>query len=172
MAYIKSGANLSVLKRMLCAVGVGLLLLSTLGFAAGELLLNEEEVAAKVAKEPGYQLLDARSAAARRLAAIPFSTRYEAGMSVAKGLVFVIADSDAEALEVAQAIPADSERSVFAVQGGINAWRRVHTRDTTLTVPRDFVIPANTCEPARTVLKMKSNAALKAGKTATETKKK
>lgn len=171
MSYVKFGASLFVLKRVLCIFGIGLLL-STQGFAGGELLLNENEVAARVAKEPDYQLLDARSAAARRLTAIPFSTRYEAGMTVAKGLVFVIADSDAAALEIAQAIPADSGRSVFAVKGGLNAWRRVHTRDTTLMVPNDFIIPKNTCEPSGTVLEMKSNAAIRAGKAATETTKK
>jgi hypothetical protein len=172
MAYIKSGTNLSALKRMLCAFGVSLVLLSTLGFAAGELLLNENEVAAKVAKQPDYQLLDARGAAARRSAPLPFSTKYEKDMVLQRGLVFVVADSDAAALEIAQAIPASGDRSVFAVKGGLNAWRRVHTRDSTLTVPSDFVIPKNTCEPAVTVMKMKSNAAIKADKAATETKKK
>jgi len=172
MAYIESCTNLSTLKRMLRILGMALLLLSALSFAAGDLLLNEDDLAAKVAKEPNYQLLDARGAAARRSAPLPFSTKYEKNMPVKQGLVFVVADSDEAAQEIARSIPAGSDRSVFAVKGGLDAWRRVHTKDSTLAVPDHFIIPKNTCDPAGTVMKMRSNAAIKADKTATETKKK
>ncbi|OGS90355.1 MAG: hypothetical protein A2Z95_03080 [Gallionellales bacterium GWA2_60_18] len=161
MAYIKSGTNASILKRMLRNLGAALLLLPMLA-SAGELLLGEEDVAAKVTKEPTYQLLDARGVAARQTAPLAFSTKYEKLMPVNKGLVFVVADSDAAALEIAQSIPASSERSVFAVKGGADAWKRVQSKSVK-QVKTDFVVPKGTCEIGKPSLEIEAKHGNKSG---------
>ena len=148
--------------------GAALLILPMLGFAASDLLLNEADLAAKIGKESNCQLLDARSAEARQSAPLAFSTRYEKAMPVRKGLVFVVADSDAAALEIAQSIPAGSERSVFAVQGGADAWKRVQAKSATVVAPTGFVVPKGTCDLGAPSLKFDAKSGKETGKATLE----
>jgi hypothetical protein len=135
---------------------LSILLLPALSFAAGDLLLGEDELSAKIAKEPSYQLLDARPAATQQAAPLAFSIRYEKVMPIKKGLVFVVADTDAAALEIAQSIPA-TERSVFAVKGGAEAWKRVASKAAAPSaMPDSFVIPMNTCEQSKPLSELKT----------------
>ncbi len=89
-----------------------LLLLPTMAFAAEDLLLNEDVLASYLAKQPECQLLDARSAEAQRNAPLAFSTKYQKSMAIKKGLVLIVADSDAAALAIAQSMPASDRKSV------------------------------------------------------------
>lgn len=157
----------SILKCILRAVGAVLLILPTLSLAAGDLLLNEVSLAAKLGKEPNCQLLDARSTEAQRSTPLAFSTRYVKVVPVKKGLVFIVADSDAAALEIAQSIPAASDRSVFAVKGGADAWQRVQSKLATVVAPT-FVVPKGTCELGAPSLKIDAKSGKKSGKTALE----
>src|SRR3970040_1050001 len=116
MSFIKPGAMCNIRKRTLRMLGAALLILPTMSFAAEDLLLNEDSLAAKIGKEPNCQLLDGRSPEARRSAPLAFSMRYQKNMAIKKGLVFVVADSDEAALEIARSIAADAERSVYAVK--------------------------------------------------------
>jgi hypothetical protein len=153
----------TLMKYLRHIVGTALLLVPVLSLAASDILLNEADLAAKVGKEPNCQLLDARSAEARRAVPLAFSTRYEKNMPIKKGLVFVVADSDAAALEIAQAIPAASDRSVFAVKGGADAWKRVQAKTATAVAPA-FVVPKGTCELGTPSLKIDAKSGKKTNK--------
>jgi hypothetical protein len=168
MSFIKPGAMCNIRKRTLRMLGAALLILPTMSFAAEDLLLNEDSLAAKIGKEPNCQLLDGRSAEARRSAPLAFSMRYQKNMAIKKGLVFVVADSDEAALEIARSIPADAERSVFAVQGGADAWKRVQAKTATAVEPTGFVVPKGTCDLGKPSLKFDAKSNKNAGKPALE----
>ncbi|MBI5891559.1 MAG: hypothetical protein HZB47_12970 [Nitrosomonadales bacterium] len=155
-------------KHVLRVVGATLLIVPTLSLAANDLLLNEDSLAARIAKEPNCQLLDARSAEAQRLSPLAFSTRYDKTAPVRRGLVFVVADSDEAALEIVRSIPADAGRSVYAVQGGADAWKRVQSETATAIEPTSFVVPKGTCDLGKPSLKFDAKSSKKTGKAALE----
>jgi hypothetical protein len=168
MSSIKSGTAESIGKRMARMLGAALLALPALSLAADDLLLDEISLEKKVGREPNCQLLDGRSAEARRLAPLAFSVRYEKTVAVKKGLVFIVADSDEAALEIARAIPADAGRSVYAVKGGADAWKRVQSKTATAVAP-GFVVPKGTCDLGAPSLKFDAKSGNKGGKAALET---
>jgi hypothetical protein len=135
-----------------------LLLLPALAFAAEDLLLNEDVLASYIAKQPEYQLLDARNPEAQRISPLAFSTKYQKSMTFKKGLVLIVADNDAAALAIARAIPAVSDCSVFAIKGGAAAWKRVSSKaPPPSTMSDSFVIPMNTCEQGKPLQTLKRN---------------
>lgn len=137
-----------------------ILLLPALAIAAEDPLLSESALAAKLVKNSDYQLLDARSAEAQRVAPLAFSIRYQPMMPFKKGLVLVVADNDAAAAEIARAIPADPARSVYAVKGGADAWKRISEKSAPPTaLPDKFVIPMNTCEQGKPLQELKRDKA-------------
>lgn len=145
-------------KHTLLGYCLAVLVAPALCFAANELLLGEKDLAAKIEKDKSYQLLDARSAEAQRIAPIAFSTKYQTVMPIKKGLVLIVADTDAAALGIAQSIPAESGRTVFAVKDGAEAWRRVSLNASPPSTMSDsFVIPMNTCEPGKPLQVLKRN---------------
>ncbi len=146
--------------------GFVLLILPSLSLA-GDLLLSKDGLAERIGKEPNYQLLDARNAKAQRSEPLAFSTRYEKAMPIKKGLVFVVADNDAAALEIAQSIPVNGDRSVFAVKGGADAWKQVQSRTAPVVAPA-FIVPKGTCEPGVPSLKIDAKPSKKTGKTTLE----
>jgi len=147
-----------MIKRILPGCCLAILMMPALCLAANDLLLGENDLAAKIEKDKDYQLLDARSAEAQRIAPIAFSTRYQAAMPIRKGLVLIVAGTDAAALEIAQSIPAGSDRTVFAVKGGAEAWQRVSLNASPpSTMSNSFVIPMNTCEPGKPLQELKRN---------------
>lgn len=135
------------------------LMFPALCFAGDNLLLDFEQLAEKIKKSSGdYQLLDARSAEAQRIAPIAFSTKYQKIMPIKKGLVLIVADTDTAALEVAQSIPVGADRNAFAVMGGAETWRRVSSEASPHSeIPDSFVIPANTCEQGKPIQELKRN---------------
>lgn len=135
-----------------------ILMLPTLCLAAGELLLGDAELAAKLEKVTDYQLLDARKADAQRLKPIAFATRYQKMMPIKNGLVLIVADTDAAALKIALSIPANADRSVLAVKGGAETWQRVSSKTSPQFPMSDsFVIPMNTCEQGKPLQELKRN---------------
>jgi hypothetical protein len=147
--------------RILRCVCLTLLLLPMLSFGAEELLLDEGALSTRLGLTQDYQLLDARSAEAQRNTPIAFSTRYQSTMPVKKGLVLIVADTDAEALAIAKSIPAAPDRFVFAVKGGCESWQRVMTKTPVSTsVSRSFVIPTNTCEQGKPIQELKRDKPL------------
>jgi hypothetical protein len=148
-------------KQLLRKFCLAILMLPALCLAANDLLLGENDLAAKIEKDKSYQLLDARSAGAQRIAPIAFSTRYQTTMPIKKGLVLIVADTDAAALEIAQSIPAGADRTVFAVKGGAEAWQHVSLNASPSSAMSDsFVIPMNTCEQGKPLQVLKRNKPL------------
>lgn len=137
---------------------LAILMLPTLCLAAGELLLGDTELAAKLEKARDYQLLDARNADAQRLAPIAFSTRYQKVMPIKNCLVLIVADTDAAALKIALSIPANAGRNVFAVKGGAETWQHVSSKTSPqFSMSDSFVIPMNTCEQGKPLQELKRN---------------
>jgi hypothetical protein len=138
-------------KRTLLGCCFALLVVPALCLAANDLLLGEKDLAAKIEKDTNYQLLDARSAEAQRIAPIAFSTKYQTIMPI-------VADTDAAALKIAKSIPAEADRTVFAVKGGAEAWQRVSSNASPPSTMSDsYVIPMNTCEPGKPLQVLKRN---------------
>ena len=147
--------------RMLRCACLSLLLLPILSFGAEGVLLDEGALSAKLDQVQDYQLLDARNAEAQRNTPIAFSTRYQSTTPIKKGLVLIVADTDAAALEIAKAIPAATDRSVFAVKGGCDSWQRVMAKASPVTsVSGGFVIPKNTCEQGKPIQELKRDKPL------------
>ena len=137
---------------------LAILMLPTLCLAAGELLLGEAELATMLEKVRDYQLLDARGADAQRLAPIAFSTKYQKMMPIKNCLVLIVADTDAAALKIARSIPANADRSVFAVKGGAETWQHVSSKTSPqFSMSDSFVIPMNTCEQGKPLQELKRN---------------
>lgn len=150
----------TLLQRALRHVALVLLILPVPVFADEGMLLDAPMLAAKLGHSAEFQLLDARSTEAQRSMPLAFATRYQPLMAVKKGMVYVVADNDAAALEIAGSIPAEG-RSVFAVKGGAEAWKAAVAKTPSVSaMPDRFVVPKNTCEPGKTVVKLKSNKVL------------
>lgn len=150
-----------MIKKMLRSSCWMLLLLPVLSFGVEGVLLDEAALSAKLDQAQDYQLLDARGAEAQRNAPIAFSTRYQSTTPVKKGLVLIVADTDAAAVAIAQSIPAASDHFVFAVKGGCDAWQRVAIKTSSApSVSGSFVIPKNTCEQGKPIQELKRDKPL------------
>ncbi len=148
------------MKRILSSVCLAFLL-PILCFGAEEVLLDEKALSAKLGQTPDYQLLDARNAEAQRDTPIPFSTCYQVTTPIKTGLVLIVADTDAAALEIAKSIPAASNRSVYVVKGGYAAWQRVMAKSPPVTsISGSFVIPKNTCEQGKPIQELRRDKPL------------
>jgi hypothetical protein len=150
-----------VIKRIFNSVCLVLLLAPVSGIAAEELLLDENALSSKLDQALDYQLLDARNAEAQRNTPIAFSIRYQKSTPIKKGLVLIVADTDAAALEIAKAIPAAGDRVVHAVKGGGAAWQRVMAKSSPASLGSgSFVIPKDTCEQGKPIQELKRNKPL------------
>lgn len=136
-------------------LAVGLWLHVPLALAGEDLLLDARELADKLKQDANYQLLDARSAAARQLAPLAFSKDYEKGMALGSGQMFVVADSDEEALAIVHSIPDAAGRAVFAVQGGAGTWKQAQAEQSSASSV-DFIVPKGTCELGKPVLEIEA----------------
>jgi hypothetical protein len=146
---------------ILRSVCLALLLLPGLSMGAEPLLLDEGALSKKVEQNQDYQLIDARNPEAQRLAPIAFSTCYRINVTFIKGLVLIVADTDADALAIARSVPAAPGRSAFAVKGGFEAWQREAAKASPATsVSKDFVIPKNTCEQGKPIQELKRDKPL------------
>lgn len=126
------------------------LLLAWLGLAnarAEALLESSAKLAPLVRNAPELLLVDARSEKSRRRQPLEGATPYRENMAVKPGLIVVVGEGDKRALQVAQQLAASSGRTVYAVKGGMTAWRETKNRKTLESLmPNNFVIPHNTCE--------------------------
>ena len=147
---------------ILRSVCLALLMLPGLSMGAESLLLDEGALSKKVEQNQDYQLIDARNPEAQRAAPIAFSTCYRINVTFIKGLVLIVADTDAEALVIAQSVPATPGRSAFAVKGGFDAWQRVASKASSpaTSISRNFVIPKNTCEQGKPIQELKRDKPL------------
>ncbi len=93
-------------------------------------------------------VIDARAAANRKRAPLADTLAYRKDLKInPTGVVVVIADTDARAVEIGERL-ADSSKAkeVYAVKGGIATWNAASVAGLFKTRPRSFVIPKNTCE--------------------------
>jgi hypothetical protein len=133
-------------------------LASAPGFAADAQFIEEVALQKIVSKDQDYQLMDARDPEMQQIAPLAFSTRYKLNVPITKALVLVVADTDAEALEVARSIPAAEGRAVYAVKGGFEIWQRVIKQAASpAAASKSFVIPKNTCEQGKPIQELKRN---------------
>jgi rhodanese-related sulfurtransferase len=93
-------------------------------------------------------VIDARSAANRKRAPLADTLPYRTGLKInPTGVVVVIADTDARAIEIGERLTESSKaKEVYAVKGGIATWKAATIAGLLKTRPRSFVIPKNTCE--------------------------
>ena len=93
-------------------------------------------------------VIDARSAANCKRAPLADTLPYRTGLKInPTGVVVVIADTDARAVEVGELLAESSKaKEVYAVKGGIATWKAATIAGLLKTRPRSFVIPKNTCE--------------------------
>jgi len=93
-------------------------------------------------------VIDARSAGNRKRAPLADTLPYRTGLKInPTGVVVVIADTDARAIEIGERLAESSKaKEVYAVKGGIATWKAATIAGLLKTRPRSFVIPKNTCE--------------------------
>jgi hypothetical protein len=96
-------------------------------------------------------VIDARSEGPRKQNPIPFAIPYRDGMAItATTFAVVIADNDQRALDVAQRLAVLNKGRIFAVKGGLAAWREAMGEGAGGTMmPKLFIIPSDTCEQGK-----------------------
>lgn len=92
-------------------------------------------------------VIDARNAAKRLSAPLAETLPYRKDLKInPTGVVVVIADTDARAIEVGKALERSSKaKDVYAVKGGARTWRTAMGAAAS-GMPGGFIIPKNTCE--------------------------
>lgn len=93
-------------------------------------------------------VIDARNEAKRLSAPLADTLPYRKGLKISPtGIVVVVADTDARAIEVGKALERSSKaQDIYAVKGGERTWRAVTGSAAASGMPRGFIIPKNTCE--------------------------
>ena len=93
-------------------------------------------------------VIDARSTKNRKRDPLANTLTYRKGLKInPTGVVVVLADTDAEALEVGETLAESSKaKEVYAVKGGAATWKAATIAELLKTRPKSFVIPKNTCE--------------------------
>lgn len=97
-------------------------------------------------------VIDARSAKSRKQQPLASALPYRKGLKInPTGPVVVIADSDARALAVGDALSKSNDaKVVYAVKGGFEIWQQVRLPATGEPgKAMSFVIPKNTCEQGK-----------------------
>lgn len=147
-----------MIKRMAVILLLAMPFVSASSFAADVLFIEEVALLKIVSNDQDYQLMDARAPEMQQIAPLAFSTRYRLNVPITKALVLVVADTDADALEVARDIPAAEGRAVYAVKGGFETWQRVAKQAASpAAASKSFVIPKNTCEQGKPIQELKRN---------------
>lgn len=97
-------------------------------------------------------VIDARNEAKRRSAPLAETLPYRKGLKInPTGVVVVVADSDARAIQVGKALERSSKaQTIYAVKGGEPAWRAA-TGSPAAPAASGFIIPKNTCESGTSI---------------------
>lgn len=132
-----------------------LLVIAVLGAAsasiAGASLRNGTQLQLALRSSPPCCVIDGRAEAQRKVHALPNALVYRKDLKINPvATVVVVADTDAQALAIAETLAsAHPGKTVLAVEGGIAAWEevvRVISADPPGGRALNFVIPSNTCE--------------------------
>lgn len=140
-------------------------------WAGAAALRNDAELFTLLQASPACCVIDARSAKARQAEAMPGTLQYHKGLRIQPtGHAVVVADTDAQALAVARQLAGASPHAVYAVKGGLVAWRAVEGRlqahATKAGTRFSFVIPHNTCEQGKPLQVFKADGGAPAQSTA------
>jgi hypothetical protein len=134
----------------LCAI----ILVSCLfpGFAvASAALLDGEQLSERMKGGEMCCVIDAREEGRRKQRPVRFAVTYQEGLKLSPGgFAVVVADDDAKALTIAETLAAQTDKPVYAVKGGYDAWRLTpeglaRASAPQITAPKNFVIPSDTC---------------------------
>lgn len=135
--------------RLPCALALAL----AASAAGAEVKLLAKPALAQVLKSsPPCCVIDARADEQRKSRPIDEALVYRSGMKInPTATVVVVADSDAAALKVAQAIERSYPgKTVAAVKGGFSVWEALlidqEVASGSVKGSHSFVIPRNTCE--------------------------
>lgn len=123
-------------------------LLLALPAAAEVSLRDTAALEAFLAGDTPCCVIDGRSAASRKRAPLADALVFRKDLKInPTGVVVVIADSDARAMEIGERLADSSKaKAVYAVKGGIATWNAASVSGLLKSRPRSFVIPKNTCE--------------------------
>ena len=93
-------------------------------------------------------VIDARNAAKRLSAPLADTLPWRKDLKInPTGVVVVVADTDARAIEVGKALERSSKaKDIYAVKGGERTWRAATGGPAASNLPGGFIIPKNTCE--------------------------
>lgn len=135
--------------RMMCALTVAL---AATAARAEVQLLAKAALAQVLKRSPPCCVIDARADEQRKTRPIDEALVYRPGLKInPTATVVVVADNDAAALKVAQAIERSYPgKTVAAVKGGFPVWEALLIDQDVLSGSvkgsHSFVIPRNTCE--------------------------
>jgi hypothetical protein len=127
------------------------------------LLQDQAQLESLLKAAPPCCIIDARPEGVRKLLPLADTVPYREGLRIdPTSVVVVIAESDARAVEIGDAIAsANRAKDVVAVKGGASTWRALvggGPDGSGASAPLRFVIPKNTCEqgtPLQTLIRSK-----------------
>lgn len=137
------------------SVWAGLLACACINAQADAVLLGEADLVTALQNAPQCCVIDARADAKRLGKALANALAYRKDLAIQPTTsVVVVADSDKQALAVAQSLGAKHpQTTLYAVRGGVTAWESVRKtingqQASSGAAPAaiSFVIPHNTCE--------------------------
>jgi rhodanese-related sulfurtransferase len=143
------------LRWLTCALlGWVLLAATPATHAAMAVLQDDVQLASRLVGSPQCCVIDARSPRQRKEVELPGALTYREDLRIKPtSAVIVMADTDARALAVARTLAKNSPHDVYAVKGGLPAWRSVQVRlQAQASKPGSkytFVVPFNTCEQGK-----------------------
>jgi len=122
--------------------------------------LDRGQLQALLAAKTPCSVIDARSEAERSKLGLAHALVYHQRMKIdPTGMVVVIADTDARALEIGEAlVKTSAAKHVVAVKGGARTW--VDAQQATAAGPAgalSFIIPTNTCEQGPPLQLLRTN---------------
>ena len=140
-------------------------------WAGAASLRNDAELFTLLQPSPACCVIDARSAKARQAEAMPGALQYRDGLRIKPtSHAVVVADTDAQALAVARKLAGASAHEIYAIKGGVPAWRAVEGRlqahASKAGTRFSFVIPHNTCEQGKPLQVFKAENSVPAQSTA------
>lgn len=150
------------MKRRICVTVCALVLMAVACAARADASLRgAEQLKLALGAHPPCCVIDARAEAQRKAHPVQDALPHRKDLKInPTATVVVLADTDAQALSVAESLArAHPGKSILAVAGGVAAWERV-VADISAAPPGgkalSFIIPRNTCEQAPALQNLRS----------------
>lgn len=147
-------------RRLAGAIGlVSLLCTAAPASGASVTLQDKGQLEALLASATPCCVIDGRNREAQRIKPLANTLAYRKGLKIKpSGAVVVIADSDARAVQIGEALAKSSAaRQVVAVRGGAATWLAAQGIQSGLPPwATSFVIPRDTCQQGEPLQKLRS----------------